>query len=221
MVDTGQGVHLVETGRSLHPYVRWEVAFRIDREEEIGPQLRALGIGLRDVKRVVLAHLHMDHDGGLSHFPNSKILVASGELRTASGWAGRIRGYLPNRWPSWFDPLPLDLTAEPFGPFAASRRLTEAGDVLAVAAPGHTADHVSIVVQDDATTFFLAGDTSYNESLMLAGRVDGVSPDERISRATLDAIKGFARGRPTVYLPTHDPQSSARLASRRLAGDGG
>ena len=57
--------------------------------------------------------------------------------------------------PSWFDPLPLDLTAEPFGPFAASRRLTEAGDVLAVATSGHTADHVSIVVQDDATTFFL------------------------------------------------------------------
>ena len=103
VVDTGQGVHLVETGRSLHPYVRWEVAFQIDREEEIGPQLRALGIGLRDVKRVVLTHLHMDHDGGLSHFPNSKILVASGELRTASGWAGRIRGYRP----SWFDPLPL------------------------------------------------------------------------------------------------------------------
>ena len=183
--------------------------------------MRALGIGPRDVKRVVLTHLHMDHDGGLSHFPNSEILVAAGELRTASGWAGRIRGYLPNRWPSWFDPLPLDLTAEPFGPFAASRRLTEAGDVLAVATPGHTADHVSIVAQDDATTFFLAGDTSYNESLMLAGRVDGVSPDERISRATLDAINGFTRSRPTVYLPTHDPQSSARLASRRLAGDGG
>ena len=221
VVDTGQGVHLLETGRSLNPYVRWEVAFRVDREEEIGPQLRALGMGPRDVKRVVLTHLHMDHDGGLSHFPNSEILVAFGELRTASGWPGRIRGYLPNRWPPWFDPVPLDLTAEPFGPFTASRRLTEAGDVFAVATPGHTADHVSIVAQDDDTTFFLAGDTSYNESLMLAGRVDGVSPDERISRATLDAIKGFARGRPTVYLPTHDPQSAARLASRRLVGDGG
>ena len=144
--------------------------FEVDREEEIGPQLRALGMGPRDVKRVVLTHLHMDHDGGLSHFPNSEILVAFGELRTASGWPGRIRGYLPNRWPPWFDPVPLDLTAEPFGPFTASRRLTEAGDVLAVATPGHTADHVSIVAQDDDTTFFLAGDTSYNESLMLAGR---------------------------------------------------
>ncbi|MGA8970646.1 MAG: N-acyl homoserine lactonase family protein, partial [Pseudolabrys sp.] len=187
IVDTGQGVHLLETSRSYHPFLRWEVVFRIESEEEIGPQLRALGIGPRDVKKVVLTHLHMDHDGGLAHFPNSEILVSSDELRTASGWAGRVRGYLPNRWPSWFDPAPLDLTAEPFGPFARSRRVTQAGDIVAVATPGHTANHVSILVQEGDTTFVLAGDTSYNETLMLGGKVDGVSSNERVSKATLDA----------------------------------
>jgi N-acyl homoserine lactone hydrolase len=218
VVDTGQGTHLLESTRSYHPYVRWGVAFRIERDEEIGPQLRALGIGARDVRKVVLTHLHMDHDGGLAHFPNSEIFVAPGELHTASGWAGRIRGYVPHRWPTWFDPMPLQLAAEPFGPFARSRRLTDAGDLVAVATPGHTADHVSILVQDGDTTVFLAGDTSYNEALMLAGTVDGVSADERVSRATLNAIRAFAQSRPTVYLPTHDPDSAARLANRRLAG---
>jgi N-acyl homoserine lactone hydrolase len=218
VVDTGQGAHLLETGRSYHPFARWEVMFRIDPEEEIGPQLRALGIGPRDVKRVILTHLHMDHDGGLAHFRNSEILVSAGEIRTASGWAGRIRGYLPHRWPSWFDPAPLELAVEPFGPFARSRRLTHAGDIVAVATPGHTADHVSILVQEDNTTFFLAGDASYNESLMLSGRVDGVSPDEHASSSTLNEIRGFAQAQPTVYLPTHDPQSATRLANRRLVG---
>jgi N-acyl homoserine lactone hydrolase len=69
VVDTGQGAHLLETGTSLHPYIRWEVAFRIDREEEIGPQLRALGIGPRDVKRsclpiciwIMMEALHISH----------------------------------------------------------------------------------------------------------------------------------------------------------------
>lgn len=216
VVDTGQGVHLLETSRSYHPFLRWEVIFRIESEEEIGPQLRAIGIGPRDVRKVVLTHLHMDHDGGLAHFPNSEILVSSDELRTASGWAGRIRGYLPNRWPSWFDPAPLDLATEPFGPFARSRRMTQAGDIVVVATPGHTANHISVLVQEGDTTFVLAGDTSYNEALMLGGRVDGVSPDERVSKATLDAMKSFTRSRPTVYLPTHDPQSGSRLASRRV-----
>src|SRR3954465_12059147 len=135
VVDSGQGAHLLESGKSLHPYVRWEVGFRIEPEQEIGPQLRALGIGPRDVKRVVLTHLHMDHDGGLAHFPNTEILVAAGELQTAKGWLGRLRGYLPHRWPTWFDPKPLELATESFGPFTASRRLTEAGDVVVVATP--------------------------------------------------------------------------------------
>ncbi len=212
VVDTGQGAHLLESGKSLHPYVRWEVAFRIEREQEIGPQLRALGIGPRDVKRVVLTHLHMDHDGGLAHFPDSEILVASGELQTARGYLGRLRGYLPHRWPKWFDPKPLNLAAESFGPFAASRRLTQAGDVIAVATPGHTADHLSVVVQDGDTAYFLAGDTSYNEESMLQGRLDGVSADEQVCGGTLDAIRRFGQSRPTVYLPTHDPGCADRLA---------
>jgi L-ascorbate metabolism protein UlaG (beta-lactamase superfamily) len=37
-------------------------------------------------------------------------------------------------------------------------------------------DHVSVVVEDHGTTFFLAGDTSYDERLMLADRVDGDEP---------------------------------------------
>jgi N-acyl homoserine lactone hydrolase len=221
VVDTGQGAHLLETGKSLHPYMRWEAAFKIEREQEIGPQLRELGIGPRDVKKVVLTHLHVDHDGGLAHFPNSQILVARGELQASKGFIGRVRGYLPNRWPSWFDPTPLDFEAEPLGDFAYSKRLTKAGDVLAISTPGHTADHVSVVVRDGDTTFFLAGDTSYNEELMLAGKVDGVSADEHVSIATLGNINRLIQAGPTVYLPTHDPNSGDRLASRRLAGNFG
>jgi glyoxylase-like metal-dependent hydrolase (beta-lactamase superfamily II) len=216
VVDTGQGVHLLESGKSLHPYVRWEVAFRIEPEEEIGPQLRTLGIADRDVKTVVLTHLHMDHDGGLKHFPQSEILVARGEIEAARGWGGRLRGYLPDRWPSWFDPRPLDLPAEPCGPFAASRRLTAAGDIVAVATPGHTADHISVLVRDDDLTYLLAGDASYTEELMCAGKVDGVSPDERMARATLATIRRLADDGRTIYLPTHDPDSAVRLASRRV-----
>ena len=86
VVDTGQGAHLLESGKSLHPYVRWEVAFRIEPEQEVGPQLRALGVGPRDVKRVVLTHLHMDHDGGLAHFPDTKSWSRPVSWRSRAGW---------------------------------------------------------------------------------------------------------------------------------------
>jgi N-acyl homoserine lactone hydrolase len=221
VVDTGQAAHLLrEYGRSLNPFLRWEFRFRVEPEEEIGPQLRGLGIGPRDVKRVVLTHLHVDHDAGLAHFPHSEILVARGEIQRAAGVAGMIRGYLPQRWPSWFSPTPLDLNDGRYGPFAESKKLTEAGDVVAVATPGHTADHLSVVVDDGDVAVLLAGDTSYTEALMMQGKVDGVTSDVATSRATLSTIGRFARQRPTIYLPTHDPFSAERLASRRFVAEG-
>src|SRR5262249_22485761 len=101
------------------------------------------------------------------------------------------------------------------GPFATSRRLTKAGDVVAVGTPGHTAHHVSVMVADAELVYFLAGDTSYNERLMLAGQIDGVSADDDLAGRTLSAIRRIARDRPTVYLPTPDSESAKRLANRR------
>ena len=62
--------------------------------------------------------------------------------------------------------------------------------------------------------FFLAGDTSYNQTLLLAGKVDGVSPDPRVTERTHERIVGLAAERPLVYLPSHDPDSKRRLIER-------
>ena len=155
-IEHRDGVILVDAGASAglkrlprwHPYFRFAVRFDIEPDEEAGPQLRAIGIGSADVKRVVLTHMHIDHDGGLAAFPNSEILVSPGELAVASGIAGRLRGYLPERWPKSFDPKPLVLDNVAFGPFARSRRLTADGAIVAVATPGHTRDHLSVIVDD-------------------------------------------------------------------------
>jgi hypothetical protein len=56
---------------------------------------------------------------------------------------------------------------------------------------------------------------------MLAGRIDGVSADDDVAHATLGAIRRFARDQPTVYLPTHDPESAVRLVDRRLVDEAG
>jgi glyoxylase-like metal-dependent hydrolase (beta-lactamase superfamily II) len=215
VVDTGQAAHL----KSLpvwHPYFQLCVQFKIEPEDEVGPQLRALGIGKRDVRQVVLTHLHIDHDAGLTHFPHTKILASAGEIERASGFAGQLRGYLPERWPSWFDPSPAVFEKAAFGPFDWSRRLTRAGDVIALPTPGHTPDHLSVAVLDGDTILFLAGDASYAEHQMMAGIVDGVSPVEDVALASLGKIRQLAKESSLVYLPTHDPEAAQRLASHKL-----
>ena len=221
VVDTGAGAHL----KSLphwHPYFQLGVRFDIEPEQEIGPQLRSLGIGAHDVKTVVLTHFHVDHDGGLAHFPSSRILADGDEIARTAGIAGAIRGYLPRRWPARFDPEPIVWQSAAFGPFTHFAPIVEAGNVVAVPTPGHTPHHISLIVRDDDELIFLAGDASYLESTMQRGVVDGVSPDEAQARATLANIrKLYAQGQ-MVYLPAHDPQTAKRLRERRSlsASDG-
>lgn len=215
LVDTGDTSRTSEPGYfpSWHPYYRRGAEFQIQPEQEIGPQLEKRGFSPRDVSRVILTHLHTDHAGGLHHFPTSEIVIARTEFERASGLQGRLRGYLPHRMPEWLDPTLIDLREQPLGPFPASLPLTADGAVTIVPTPGHTPHHISVNVETESRQFFLAGDTSYNEQLLLEGIVDGVAPDERAARETQSRIREFARAKPTVYLPSHDPKAAARLVN--------
>lgn len=221
VVDTGETARVHEGGYHprWHPFYRRAARFSVHPEEELGAQLRTRGIGTRDVRQVVLTHLRTDHAGGLRHVTGSRVWVSPGELERAGGIAGRIQGYLPHRWPKWWQPESIRFARQRFGPFEETMPLTRRGDVLIVPTPGHTPHHVSVVVCGDPS-YLLAGDTSYNQSLLLAGKVDGVSPDPRVTRDTLARILTLAHERPLVYLPSHDPDSETRLAGRSVVDAG-
>jgi N-acyl homoserine lactone hydrolase len=216
VVDTGANAGLKSLPR-WHPYFQFGVRFDIEPEQEVGPQLRSRGISPRDVRTVVLTHLHIDHDGGLAHFPYSRIVASGDEIARTSGIGGAFLGYLPNRWPKWFQPEPLVWQPSPIGPFKRSACITNAGDVVAVPTPGHTPSHLSVIVSDGDEQIMLAGDASYLESTMLNGTVDGVSANEAAAQATLAGIRALCAQRATIYLPTHDPKSAERLQKRRAA----
>jgi N-acyl homoserine lactone hydrolase len=217
VVDTGETARVAEPGYfpAWHPYFRRGLQENVTPEEESGPQLINRRLDPHHVRWVVLTHLHTDHAGGLHHFPHSEILIDPREYATASGLKGRLRGFLPNRLPSWLRPRFIDFAPMAFGPFQQSLPLTADGDVVIVPTPGHTIGHVSVVVRTDGVTYFLAGDTSYTQALMLEGAVDGVAPYEEAARDTLYRIRVLARQEPLVYLPAHDPASAERQLAKQ------
>jgi N-acyl homoserine lactone hydrolase len=219
VVDTGETARVAEPGYfpGWHPYFRYAMREWVQPEEEIGPQMRSIGLDPNDVRWVLLTHLHTDHAGGLAHFPKAQHLVARREYANAAGTAGLLRGYLPNRWPRWFNPTLIDMQPAPVDPFPSSYPVTQAGDVRFVPTPGHTAGHLSVLVTTPEVNYFLAGDASYTQALMLAEQVDGVAPDRFSARQTLERLHAFCRAAPTVYLPSHDPDTSDRLANRHVA----
>ena len=222
-IEHGNGVVLLDTGETArvhergyhpgwHPFYRRAARFHVAPEDELGPRLRALGIAPEDVSDVILTHLHTDHAGGLAHVVRSRTWVHGGELKRAQGFSGRLNGYLPHRWPKWWEPNSLKFVDRAIGPFAQSAAIFPDEEILVLPTSGHTPNHLSVLVQGSPSVL-LAGDTSYTQGLLLEDKVDGVSPDEEVSRATLGRIRELARDRALVYLPSHDPESESRLAT--------
>jgi glyoxylase-like metal-dependent hydrolase (beta-lactamase superfamily II) len=218
LVDTGETARAREGGYfpSWHPYFRWALRTRVKLDDEVGPQLRGMGFEPRDVGTVILTHLHTDHVGGIRYFPESRFLASPGEVRRATGFAGRLRGYLPQHWPPWFSPTsPASDRVLKIGPFYPCFPITSDGAVAILPTKGHTPHHISVLVTTPEMRFLLAGDTSYTQAALLRRHPDGVSPTPVSAQATLHKILVLASGRPLVYLPSHDPEAAWRLENRK------
>jgi glyoxylase-like metal-dependent hydrolase (beta-lactamase superfamily II) len=218
VIDTGETARTAEAGYLpwWHPYFKLGMKASVTPEEEIGPQLRRLGIPPEEVRWLIMTHLHTDHAGGLYHFPKAEILVSKTEYELAAGFSGRMRGYLSNHWPTWFSPRLIEFRPEPFGNFPESYALTKAANVRLVPTSGHSGGHLSVILQHDGLAYFFAGDASYTQQGLLDQIVDGVSLDRRLARQTLARILHYVQQAPSIYLPSHDPESGDRLAARQV-----
>lgn len=218
VIDTGETAKTAEPGyfSRWHPYYR-NVKTDVKPEQEIGPQLEEIGIKANEVRQVILTHMHTDHAGGLYHFPKSEIVIMKQAYDLARGFRGTLRGFLPHRLPSWLSPTLIDLSNEGYGPFPKSIKMTEAGDIILVPTSGHTEAHISVILKTRDVNYFFAGDTSYNQDLMLRGKIDGVSVKAKDAYETIRNIQRFTATEPVIYLPSHDPDSEKRLVNNELA----
>jgi N-acyl homoserine lactone hydrolase len=213
LVEHGDRLLLVDTGESSAvrniPFARFEVT----REQELPGAIAASGLSLEDVSQVVLTHHHGDHVDGLIHV-RAPTLINAAELEFLRTPFPRVmRRILRQPLPQGFDPTPFTFDGGPFGAFQRSRPLSDDGRIVAVETPGHTPGHISVIcLDDDGRHVMLAGDATDTLEQLHARRADAVGPDPKLHVATLERILEHCAQHPTVYLPSHDPESAARLA---------
>ena len=209
VIDTGENADVNNPGyfKSSGMFANWfdttQFKFKVDTQEEIGPQLNVLGIPIEKITAVILTHLHLDHIDGLKYFPSTRVIVNRRE------WEKPF-GDLPKLYPHWFKPDLVDLS-EHFDVFERAKYLTESRDLLLVETPGHTPHHCSVVLRGDDYTIFFAADICYSQDQMLREKYSGANASYKMSKETYDKVKQFAKKQRLIFLPSHDNGVPTRL----------
>ncbi|WP_168733657.1 N-acyl homoserine lactonase family protein [Deinococcus sp. Arct2-2] len=220
VVDTGERHQAQDLNRYLagadpvtRMFIRRNFRLHVEASAELGAQLPRLGLCARDVRWVILTHLHFDHADGLAFFPEAEVLVSRREYDAQR----RVpQGAVFSLWPEGLTPSLIDYSSGAYSVFPKHWPLTQAGDVLLVPTPGHSYGHQSVLILDHDVTYFLAGDVVFDEGQLQRREIGGIVQDVGVSRASLELVRHFVLTHPTVFLPSHDPTSLERLANRQV-----
>jgi len=209
VIDTGENADVNNPGyfKSSGMFANWfdttQFKFKVDRQEEIGPQLNALGIPVEKIRAVVLTHLHLDHIDGLKYFPSTPIIVNKKE------W-DRPFGDLPKLYPSWFKPNLVELT-ERFDVFEHVYYLTASKDLLLIETPGHTYHHCSVLLKTDDGIIFFAADICYSQNQLIEEKYSGTNASHKMAKDTYDTVRKLSKKHKLIFIPSHDADASRRL----------
>ncbi|MEO1751263.1 N-acyl homoserine lactonase family protein [Thiofaba sp. EF100] len=162
-------------------------------EQRLPNRLARLGLTPLDVDLVLVGHLHFDHAGGLCEFCHSEIHVHARELEAAR--AGADGAYFAEdfagdyRWrvaQGEYDLLP---------------------GVRAIESPGHTAGHMSLLVElPKGPPILLAGDAADLRENIEDEVAPGLCWQERedLALASIRKLKSLAREAGAQLWPNHD-----------------
>jgi N-acyl homoserine lactone hydrolase len=225
----GAGPVLVDTG--LHPSVAAKPAAnlgrtlagfvrpRLDPEEALPAQLRARGIDPRDIRLVVMTHLHVDHASGMAEFPRATFVVSEPEWRAATtDPRPLLRGYRPAHYDYVFDYRTLDYNRggiTSYSSFGRTFDLFGDGSVRLAFTPGHTAGHQCVICRLRERDLVIAGDAIYSHRQLEEGAPPPRPVDPHTFRRSLRELQLFHRQYPqALIIPGHDPELWPTLARR-------
>jgi N-acyl homoserine lactone hydrolase len=223
------GPFVVDTG--LHPSVTSKPAANLGRTtawfgrpelepgEDLPAQLRARGVDPREVRTVVMTHLHFDHASGMAEFQGASFILSLREWEAATTESRPfLHGYRPAHYDYAFDYRTVDFDGPSVSSYATFGRTFDLfgdGSVRLAYTPGHSAGHQSVICRLRDRDLVIAGDAIYT----LAQLDDAPPPprpeDPHTWRRSLQELRLFHRQYPqAVIVPGHDPRTWPELKKR-------
>jgi glyoxylase-like metal-dependent hydrolase (beta-lactamase superfamily II) len=214
-----QGDVVVDGGNPLavarDPHAHWGAladVFEVHMTEEqhCVAQLRRFGVEPNSVGHVVQTHLHIDHTGALGHFPNAAIVVHARELQAARAAEDPVAtGYVRADY---------DRSELPWQLAEGEQDLFGDGTIRLLETPGHSAGHMSLLLDLDETGPVLITADAADNRAQWKGREH---PRALFSREdagrSLERLRELAQQTDALLVLGHDARNWSEL---RRAPDG-
>ena len=219
LVDTGlHGSVAAKPRENLGRAVSWAARPRLEPGDDVPSQLRARGVDPREIRLVVMTHLHLDHASGMAEFPGATFVVSEAEWEDATtGNRPLLRGYVPRHYDYAFDYRTVSFTENiaSYSTFGRTFDLFGDGSVRLAYTPGHSAGHMSVICRLADRDFVIAGDAIYTLGQLETAPGPARPFDPHTFNRSLQELRLFARQYPgAVIVPGHDPDHWPRLQAR-------
>ena len=204
VVDGGNPLAVAVDARAHWGALADQFRVRMTEEQHCVAQLRELGIPAESVSHLVQTHLHIDHTGALGHFPDATVIVQANELDAArAADPPHVQGYVRED----FDQAGLD-----WRPVEGELDLFGDGAIRLLSTPGHSAGHMSLLLELDETGPVLltadAADNRHQWDGQLRPRALYSRDD---ARRSLERLRELARETDSLVVFGHDPDNWSRL----------
>ena len=169
----------------------------------IAEQLARLGLRPADVDIVGISHMHPDHTGQAAQFPNATLVIGRRDFEQTAG------------------------KDDPFGPWRGEGRkrtlvggdhdLFGDGSVTALHLPGHTPDHLALLVKLASGPVLLSGDLYHSTEARAKRGVPPFNTDRAQTLASMDRFEKLAREMGARVIIQHEPADIPRLPAFPMA----
>ena len=163
----------------------------------IADQLKQLGLKRSDIAVVGISHMHADHVGQAAEFPDARLVIGKGDFAATAG------------------------AKDPFTAWRkAGAKVSEAtgdvdifgdGSVVALRLPGHTPDHLALLVKLASGPVLLSGDLYHATEARTLRGVPPFNVNRADTLASIDRFERLAKVLKAKVIIQHEPADIAKL----------